>query len=153
MAGCHHRRRPALPVSSASQAATAMALTLTEAILLLNNWHDPNRANSLKNHNEYTDFHGVIRYQTTGRLPRQTDLDTANDRVERYAPDAPESVKTEAVVLMLSYRRLMGQGNITRDKEGDRELEFAVTRVNIFRHSGAMAMLTTYRKRRAKPYD
>ena len=32
----------------------------------------------------------------------------------------------------------MGQGNITRDKEGDRELEFAVTRVNIFRHSGAI---------------
>ena len=75
-----------------AEAATSLALTLTQAILLLNNWRDENRARSLRDGVEYTDVHGEIRF-AAGKLPRQTDLDTANDRVQRYAPDAPESVK------------------------------------------------------------
>ena len=73
---------------------------------------------------------------------------TASSLVERYASGAPQSIKNEGVIRTCGWLveqpsaalRSIGVGDVTRT--------YATSSMSALRHSGAMALLTSWRIRR-----
>ena len=75
----------------------------------------------------------------------------ASALVEREAPSAPQAVRNEAVVRMAGYLRQSDYGGIRREGvgEGARDVEYVTTHAGAFRRSGAKALLSPWKRRRA----
>ena len=69
--------------------------------------------------------------------------------VEQYAATAPQSVKNEAVIRCAGWLFEQPAGSITNEAEGDIRTGFAPTMHSALRHSGAMALLSPWKVRRA----
>ena len=74
---------------------------------------------------------------------------TAAALVERYAPGAPGPVKNEAVIRCAGWLCEQPHGAVRSESEGDISTSYAATHVGALRHSGAMALLTAWKVRRA----
>ena len=69
--------------------------------------------------------------------------------VERYAPLAPEPAKREAVVRTAGWLAEQPSAAVRSESVGDISTSFAPTNMSALRHSGAMALLTAWKTRRA----
>ena len=69
--------------------------------------------------------------------------------VERYAPEAPAPVKNEAVIRAAGWLASTPAAAIRSESTGDVSTSYAPTHMGALRHSGAMALLTTWKIRRA----
>ena len=76
-------------------------------------------------------------------------LPVVTDIVERYAPAAPDAISNEAAVRCAGY--LAEQPADARRSEtiGAVSTSWAATHTSALRHSGAMALLSPYKVRRA----
>ena len=74
---------------------------------------------------------------------------TAGVLVERYAPDAPQSSKNEAVIRTVGWLLEQPSAAVRSLKVGDVERAFATTAMSALRHSGGMALLSPFKIRRA----
>lgn len=89
----------------------------------------------------------------------QTMIDSATAVVERYAPNAPESVKDEAVIRILGYQADAPRSTErTLSSAGKRKeivrTEFQTIKMsNVFWHSGASSLLSPWREHRAGILD
>ena len=75
---------------------------------------------------------------------------TAAALVERYAPGAPQPVKNEAVIRCVGWLAEQPGASIRSEQVGDVRTEYAPTSLSALRHSGAMALLTAWKVRRAR---
>ena len=78
-------------------------------------------------------------------------LGVASAMVERYAPTAPQSVKSEAVIRCAGALIQSDYGGIASESIGDRAVAYtsqAAGGWNPFRRSGAMGLLSPWRVRR-----
>ena len=71
------------------------------------------------------------------------------DRVNGYAPAAPVAVKNEALVIFLGYLADAGSGAVLTETLGPKGITYVVNNATAFRNSGAMALLSRHRRRRA----
>ena len=76
-------------------------------------------------------------------------LPVATALVERFAPAAPEAIQNEAVIRVSGWLAEQPAAAIRSDKIGDLETAFAPTHTSALRHSGAMALLSPWKVRRA----
>ena len=76
-------------------------------------------------------------------------LPVATEMVERYAPDAPESTQNEAVRRSAGYLAQQPSDARRSTTVGGISSSWAVTHVSALRHSGAMALLSPFKVRRA----
>ena len=80
-------------------------------------------------------------------------LTAATARVEQYAPDAPESIKNEAIIRLCGYAfestTYGGFGAIREMRTGDSTHAPVTTHAAMFTRSGAAGLLSPYRVRRA----
>ena len=76
-------------------------------------------------------------------------LEAASEMAVRYAPDAPTALLNEAVIRCGGY--LLDQPADARRSEttGAVSTSWAATHTSALRHSGAMALLSPYKARRA----
>lgn len=74
---------------------------------------------------------------------------TAAALVERYAPDAPQAVKDESVIRCAGYLADMPAASVSRQVIGPMEVEVMPARQSALRNSGAMALLSPWKVRRA----
>ena len=75
----------------------------------------------------------------------------ASGRVERYAPDAPQAVKDEAVIRFAGYVSMMQFGVIQQETIGPKSMTFTTNHAAAFRYCGAAALLSPWRIRRGAP--
>ena len=68
--------------------------------------------------------------------------------VEKYAPGAPQPVKDEAVIRFAAYL-IYTPDPVKREKQGEREMEHEQNHAAMFRRSGAAALLSPWKIRRA----
>ena len=76
-------------------------------------------------------------------------LPVATALVEDYAPAAPEAVQNEAVIRFAGYLLNADYGTVRSQSLGPQSLEFVTNHAAMFRNSGAAALLTRYKRRRA----
>ena len=76
-------------------------------------------------------------------------LPVATALVERFAPAAPEAIANEAVIRVSGWLAEQPGAAIRSEKIGDIETAFAVANISALRHSGAMALLSPWKVRRA----
>ena len=69
--------------------------------------------------------------------------------VTRYAPDAPDAVANEAAIRTAGWLAEQPSAAITSETEGDIRTSYAPTMLSALRHSGAMALLSAWKIRRA----
>ena len=69
--------------------------------------------------------------------------------VEQYAPDAPQTLKNEAVIRFAGYLTEANYGAMQSQKVGDLEGSYVASHANAFRNCGAAALLSRWRVRRA----
>ena len=69
--------------------------------------------------------------------------------VNRYAPDAPDAVANEAAIRAAGWLAEQPSASITSETEGDIRTSYAPTMLSALRHSGAMALLSPWKVRRA----
>lgn len=69
--------------------------------------------------------------------------------VTDYAPDAPTEIVNEAIVRLGGYLAQSDFGTIRSETLGPQSFEFVTNHAAMFRNSGAMALLTRYKRRRA----
>ena len=69
--------------------------------------------------------------------------------VEGYCSEAPQAVKDEAVVRCAGWMVQQPSAALRSEKIGDLAVDYATTHVSALRHSGAMALLTVFKIRRA----
>ena len=74
---------------------------------------------------------------------------TACRMVNDYAPDAPLELRNEAIVRFAGYLTGSDFGGIRVTELGPQRFEFITNHSGMFRSSGAAALLTRYKKRRA----
>ena len=80
----------------------------------------------------------------------------ASLQVERYAPDAPQAIRNEAVIRLVGHRHQAAKmpAGLRLIEAGSLKLEFATTaRARSFGPSGARALLDPWRARRALPVE
>ena len=75
----------------------------------------------------------------------------ASERVNRYAPLAPTVIKNEAVLRFGSFLGSVEPGNVASEAIGPRSVTYTspTTNASAFRSSGAAALLSSYKVRRA----
>ena len=73
----------------------------------------------------------------------------ASALVERYAPAAPQAIKDEAVIRTAGYLAEQPAPALYSEQVGDVQRRHATTHVSALRHSGAMALLSPWKVRRA----
>ena len=75
----------------------------------------------------------------------------ASEVVNRYAPFAPTILKDEAILRFVGYLAQSDFGGVKSETIGPRSVEYSApsTNASAFRSSGAAALLTPYRRRRA----
>ena len=76
-------------------------------------------------------------------------LDVAILLVESYAPLAPDAVSNEAAIRTAGWLHETPHGNIRSESEGDITTSYAIASMSALRHSGAMALLSVWKVRRA----
>ena len=76
-------------------------------------------------------------------------LAVATAAVEDYAPDAPEALQNEAVIRFAGYLAQSDYGGILTEEVGPRKVTYAERHGAMFRNSGAEALLTRHKRRRA----
>ncbi len=76
-------------------------------------------------------------------------LPAAVQAVEDYAATAPEALKDEAVYRFGGYLLGSDYGAVRNESIGPRSVEYQMNHAAMFRNSGAAALLTRYRVRRA----
>ena len=76
-------------------------------------------------------------------------LAVATEAVQHYAPEAPEALQNEAVIRFGGYLLAADYGPITDETIGPRSASYVTNHAAMFRNSGAAALLTRYRIRRA----
>ena len=86
-------------------------------------------------------------------MPSVTELEriaeVAVTLCHRFAPNAPDAVLKEAAARTAAYLFQMPRGNITTERVGDMEAQYAPHRMAALRHSGAMSILSPWKSRRA----
>lgn len=78
---------------------------------------------------------------------------TAALRVEHYSPRAPQPAKDTAVEMYAGYLAQSNPGPVTKIDVGNVNIERQINHAAAFRHSGAMAMLSPWKIRRAGAID
>ena len=76
-------------------------------------------------------------------------LAVASALVDRYAPDAPDAISNEAVIRAGGWPWEQPSAAIRSESEGDISASYAPTHMSALRHSGAMALLSPWKIRRA----
>ena len=76
-------------------------------------------------------------------------LPVASALVHRYAPEAPEPIANEAVIRCSGWLAEHPAAAVRSERMGDIETGFAPTMQSALRHSGAMALLSAWKVRRA----
>ena len=84
---------------------------------------------------------------TTDRATRLLAVATAV--VEGYAPDAPEVLQNEAVIRFAGYLAGSDYGGIVTEEIGPKKVTYTERHGATFRNSGAEALLTRHKVRRA----
>ena len=74
---------------------------------------------------------------------------TAVQTVASFAPDAPTTIQNEAIVRFGGYLAQADFGTIRSQELGPQSFEFVTNHAAMFRNSGAAALLTRYKRRRA----
>ena len=74
---------------------------------------------------------------------------TAAALVERYAPSAPQAIKNEAVIRCAGWLHGQPAAAVRTEAQGEISTSYAPTMQSALRHSGAMALLTAWKVRRA----
>ena len=74
---------------------------------------------------------------------------TAAALVQRYAPDAPEPIKCEAVIRTAGWLREAPSYGARSESEGEISTGFTPSATSALRASGSMALLTAWKIRRA----
>ena len=74
---------------------------------------------------------------------------TAAALVQRYAPDAPEPIKCEGVVRCAAWLRESPSYGARMESEGEISTSFTPSATSALRASGAMALLSPWKIRRA----
>ena len=69
--------------------------------------------------------------------------------VDRYAPAAPAVVKNEACIRFGGYLLQSDYGSHRKESEGPQDVEYITNHAPAFRNSGAAALLTVWKVRRA----
>ena len=80
---------------------------------------------------------------TTARLGS-----TAAALVQRYAPDAPQPIRNEAVIRTAGYLAEQPAAAVRSESIGDISTSFAPSMQSALRHSGSMALLSPWKIRR-----
>ena len=73
----------------------------------------------------------------------------ASALVEQYAPSAPQAVKNEATIRTAGYLAEHPSAAVRQDTVGDVTVSYAAGNLSALRHSGAMAILSSWKVRRA----
>ena len=76
-------------------------------------------------------------------------LATVTTLVDRYAPGAPSEIKNEAAIRTGGYLQQHPMSGISQDALGPKQLSFNTSQLSALRHSGAMALLSPWKMRRA----
>lgn len=76
-------------------------------------------------------------------------LAVATAIVVEYAPHAPAALLNEAVIRLSGYLTQSDYGGIREEKMGPREVAYQMNHAMMFRNSGAQALLTRWKRRRA----
>ena len=76
-------------------------------------------------------------------------LVVASEIVLKYAPAAPAAITNEAVIRLGGYLAQSDFGTIRSQEVGAMKVEYVINHAMMFRASGAMALLTRYKTRRA----
>lgn len=88
--------------------------------------------------------------ETSASVDRATRvLAVATEFVSRFAPEAPEALQNEAAIRFGGYLLASDFGAIRKESIGPRDVEYVTNHAAMFRNSGAAALLTRYRIRRA----
>ena len=74
---------------------------------------------------------------------------TAAELVQRYAPLAPQNCRDTAVERCAGWLSDHPSSSVRSEKVGDIETQYNSSNLSALRHSGAMALLTMYKIRRA----
>ena len=69
--------------------------------------------------------------------------------VERYAPDAPEAIQNEAAIRCAGWLADTPAPSLQSEQYGDVAVTWAPGQLSALRHSGAMALLSPWKVRRA----
>ena len=69
--------------------------------------------------------------------------------VERYAPAAPEAIQNEAAVRCSGWLADTPAASLQAEQYGDVSVTWAPGQLSALRHSGAMALLSPWKVRRA----
>ena len=73
----------------------------------------------------------------------------ASAMVEEYAPGAPQELKNEAVIRFAGYLAQSDFGTIRKEDIGPQSFEYVTNHAAMFRNSGAAALITRWKIRRA----
>ncbi len=76
-------------------------------------------------------------------------LAVASALVEKYAPEAPEAIQNEAAIRLGGYLSQADYGTIRTETLGPYSVSHQMNHAMAFRNSGAQALLTYWRERRA----
>lgn len=74
---------------------------------------------------------------------------TAAALVQRYAPAAPQPVKNEAVIRTCGWLKDQPSAAVRSTTVGPLSIDYAPSNMSALRHSGAMALLSPWKVRRA----
>ena len=85
----------------------------------------------------------------TDTAPATRLLAVATQLVTRYAPDAPDAIANEGVIRAAGWLAEQPAASITSETEGDIRTSYAPAMTSALRHSGAMALLSPWKIRRA----
>ena len=69
--------------------------------------------------------------------------------VERYAPAAPQPIKNEATIRAAGWLAQHPAASVRSESVGDIRTSFAPTHLSALRHSGALALISPWKVRRA----
>ena len=76
-------------------------------------------------------------------------LAVATALIEQYGANAPEAVENEAALRVAGYLHGQPKASIRAESVGSVSAEYAPSRQSALRHSGAMALLSPFKVRRA----
>ena len=76
-------------------------------------------------------------------------LPVASQVVVDYASDAPTAILNEAVIRFAGYLLGSDYGGVRSESLGPMSIDYITNHAAMFRNSGAMALLTRYKRRRA----
>ena len=76
-------------------------------------------------------------------------LGVATELVTRYAPDAPDAISNEAIIRCAGWLAEQPSTAIRSETEGDIRTSYIPMMQSALRHSGAMALLSAWKIRRA----